>query len=457
MNKPNILVVVFDTLRWDYFQKFMSSDTSFAGQLNDFVFYDKAFSPSSWTLPSHFSLFTGLYPSEHGVHENENSEIEEVFKKAIQYQGKFLTEVASSNGYRTFGISANPWISPLAGFDLKFHEFHSIDPLNFTKETKVNLTQNELRDLFQKSDFEKLLYIIRKQGLKNIISYEAEKMKSYLNGFPKNKGYSDIFSILEKIYFKEPFFCFLNFMEMHDPYFTRYNLHGNHDINPIDNLFNFNSFDRKKISNLRTSYYNQILKIKIIILNLLEFLRKRNIYDKTLIVFTSDHGQSLGENNYYGHGIYLYDELIHIPLFIKPPYKSALDNKANLYINLVDLYDFLSDAMKGEAGISEHFQKDKTFSETFGIQYSKSGLQKYINSTDGENVYKRINAPRKVVLKDGCKLSLNGNFSEVEEFFCGDVDCMNERKLEKINELLFELQIFNVSNTFLIKDSIGEV
>lgn len=48
-------------------------------------------------------------------------------------------------------------------------------------------------------------------------------------------------------------------------------------------------------------------------------LRAAGRYDESLIVFTSDHGEGLGEHGTVGHARHLYDELLHVPLIIKPP------------------------------------------------------------------------------------------------------------------------------------------
>lgn len=48
-------------------------------------------------------------------------------------------------------------------------------------------------------------------------------------------------------------------------------------------------------------------------------LKARDLYDGSLIIFTSDHGEALGEHDWWGHNENLYDELLHIPLIIKPP------------------------------------------------------------------------------------------------------------------------------------------
>jgi arylsulfatase A-like enzyme len=67
MRKPNIVIIVLDTLREDHAQGL--------DRLLDygFVKYQNAIAPAPWTLPSHASMFTGLYPSEHGIHEKRRS------------------------------------------------------------------------------------------------------------------------------------------------------------------------------------------------------------------------------------------------------------------------------------------------------------------------------------------------------------------------------------------------
>ena len=218
MNKPNILLVVIDTLRWDYFQKFLSENYAFSDRLKDFVNFEAAFTPSPWTLPSHFSLFTGLYPSEHGVHENQISELEDIFLKARRYSGDFLTDVAEQQGYQTIGISANPMISSLTGFDRKFDSFYSIDPINLTGYE--NILQAGKKDIVQEK--------YASNGFPDKIRKGRSYIKSIMRGYPKNKGYKIALSLIDRIHLSKPFFCFINFMEMHDPYSVNFHRDDNH-------------------------------------------------------------------------------------------------------------------------------------------------------------------------------------------------------------------------------------
>src|SRR5262249_12354753 len=52
---------------------------------------------------------------------------------------------------------------------------------------------------------------------------------------------------------------------------------------------------------------------------LISWLKQRNLYDQTAIVFLSDHGESLGEHGEDEHGFFDYNSTIHIPLILKPP------------------------------------------------------------------------------------------------------------------------------------------
>ena len=123
MSKPNIVVVVFDTLRYDLFNTFITNNNQFAENIKDFTNFDNAYSTSPWTLPSHISLFTGLYPSEHGIHESADSELIDIFEDSVKYSGKYITDIASKQGYKTIGFSANLMLSELTGFNLKFDHF----------------------------------------------------------------------------------------------------------------------------------------------------------------------------------------------------------------------------------------------------------------------------------------------------------------------------------------------
>ena len=445
MIKPNILLVIFDTLRWDYFQRFLSGDPLFSETLKDFVFYEKAFAPSSWTLPSHFSLFTGLYPSEHGIHESPDSELEDSFKKSIQWKGNFLTRIALERGYQTIGISANPMISDLTGFDESFEIFHNVDMGKL-----FNFHSEYLQGLGKRTTTEKLSNDISSarplSPFFTLIKQQKSHIVSVIRGYPKNKGHAITFSFLEKIPISKPFFAFLNLMEMHDPY-SRI-LFRDSNLLSLTDLFGIHTLSRRRLKSYQRAYFGNLEQLRIFIMHLIDFLKGKGLYDNSLIIFTSDHGQAFKEHNYYGHGVYLWDELIHIPLLIKVPNNYTLIKNELAYVNLVDLYHLMKAVMENKTELSKFLNHDHTFAESFGMQYSKSSLRKYVRSTKGAyKTYGEANLPRKCIIKDEIKLIIN-NRSEVEEY-------SNQTRTKKIdfdnqaiNDLLFELEIFSGNSGF---------
>ena len=424
MSKPNIMVVVFDTLRYDLFKKFVTYNKQFAKDIIDFTNFDNAYSPSPWTLPSHMSLFTGLYPSEHGIHETPTSELINVFKDSLKYSGKYITDIASEQGYKTIGFSANPMISELTGFNLKFDYFETIDLLDIQKFKNLHINSNK--------------YVHK--GVSAIGG-----MKAMLLGFPRNKGYKLVLSKLQQCELVTPFFLFINFMEAHDPYFNAYHCYNSR--RSLNDLFGL-----KKISNvgkdrLKNKYYYQISTISLIINNLIKFLKDRKMYDNTIIILTADHGQALKEKNYYGHGIYLYDELVRIPLLIKGINSSNLINRENSYTSLINVNSFIKSTLMGEENSERWLLTRKTFSESFGMQHSKSSLKKYLHTKDAKDRYNRINILRKALLYEGYKIVINGSNSSIDEF-----SSYNGNKIDydTILKMVNHLKIFNIDNEFIL-------
>lgn len=424
--KPNIVIILCDTLRYDYFQEYLSANEDFRKRLQEFENFEQAYSPSSWTLPSHFSLFTGLYPSEHGVHESHESMLDEIFQKAIDYKGKFLTDIAKSNGYKTIGISSNLMISSITGFDRKFDEFYIVDT--------GKLSGYEISNSYKPST----------QKLQLVLS----RVLSNVRGFPKNKGYKVILDIFNNLNFSNPFFTFINLMEMHDPYFRNYG-HIDDTKLILNDLFDLVPISGKKINNIRISYYKQIQKVAYTITRLLNVLKEKKVLENTVVIITSDHGQSLKERNFYGHGIFLYDELIHIPMLVKPTNYISMKLNCKSCVNLVDVHNFLEAVISGDNNSVRFLERDLSYAEVFGVQYSKQKLKTYIKSREALMKYEMINIPRKAIISSNYKLTINSN-SGVEEFYTTKLTHQIDQN--EIKEIIFNLSIFNLDKGFRIDE-----
>jgi hypothetical protein len=99
-NTPDVLLIVLDTVRADRFGSYGYDrpTTPFLDRLaGQGVRYENAIAPSSWTLPSHSTLFTGRFAYEHGA----------MLNVPLSARYPTLAEVLAARGYATVGIAAN--------------------------------------------------------------------------------------------------------------------------------------------------------------------------------------------------------------------------------------------------------------------------------------------------------------------------------------------------------------
>jgi arylsulfatase A-like enzyme len=117
---PNVLLLVLDTCRARTFDALLR-EGSVSGMeqiVQEGTQFTNAMSSAAWTVPSHGSLFTDLYPTEHG-----SSAEDPYFTPPTAPLAHRLNEV----GYTTTGLSANPWISPSFDYDAGFDRFKTAD------------------------------------------------------------------------------------------------------------------------------------------------------------------------------------------------------------------------------------------------------------------------------------------------------------------------------------------
>jgi len=131
-NPPNIVVVVIDTLRADHLPVYGHSKNTapFISHLaSQAAVFERAYSASSWTAPATASIFTSLYPFQHGVvtgllaARRLQQKNHKILVNRIPEEIQTLTELVHQRGYRTFGVSDNINIQRLQGFTAGFEKF----------------------------------------------------------------------------------------------------------------------------------------------------------------------------------------------------------------------------------------------------------------------------------------------------------------------------------------------
>lgn len=441
MNKPNIILIVLDSLRKDMMYNSLEEMLGFRMLLQDGVKLSQVISPSSWTVPSHASIFLGNYPSEHGVHHlfGSSRSTEHIGQnlKTYSQNNNTLPRVLQRQGYQTLSITSNLLLSKGTGFENGFDSCLSVPPFTIIEDViaqtgdSMPVGDTALESTGTTRDG-------RGRGslrlAKEFLHARAElkKMK-----FPRYKGGRHVIESFDNAVIEEPFFAYLNLMEAHEPYGVGYALPPHltepFQLRALRDVAGVHSFSTSYVSRTVAAYTQEIKLIDGYIQSLIATLRAKHLYENTLVVVTSDHGQALKERNYMGHAGFLYDEIIEVPLVIKFPNGFSARN-TDQGSSLVDMKNFLLPWADGEA--VNFPSSDISYSEAYGFN------QVEVEQAIGPNVEAYWNVKRKCILKGGAKLTVNGTHGTIEELLIHGRSACKETKQAIANELLEELRIF---------------
>jgi len=294
---PNILLIVLDTLRADRIGAYGYSrpTTPFLDRLaKESVLFEAAFANSSWTLPSHASMFTGRLPSEHGA---------VLLPEELPFPT--IAEVLASKGYATAGFASNNGVlSNAFGLAKGFQRWDNMFFSFFDSASRTMLVRRFRR------------YLLR--GLAIHPHLDHMGAPEIEDGFLKwldNRP-------------PRPFFAFLNYMETHarytppHEYAKRFSSQPERITPPGDPLFfsewKFQGQEDKR--QLMNDAYDAVLAyLDAQLEHLFAELARRGLDQNLILIITSDHGESLGERGLYDHRNSLYLEQIRVPLVIRAP------------------------------------------------------------------------------------------------------------------------------------------
>ena len=376
----------------------------------DGVIYDSCVASSPWTVPSHASLFTGLLPSKHGVHESRDRKMNKVFGLMKSVSIDPLAVYLAERGYQTVCHSANVNIAPGSGFENGFSTFSLMNaeaPEGSERLLNIALSHGRTR-----KEIATNLIKEGKVGDLGRLWLEDRRIKrecARMN-FPLYKGGDGIVTSLTGSKLQQPFFLFVNLLEMHEPY-----LRGEpgREPRPIGDLFGKRTVDESMMGAIRRRYLDEVAAVDYFFGSILRWLKALGAYDDSIIVVTSDHGQALKERGFYGHGTFMYDEILQVPLIVKYPQGSKPKPKSGSYQPLHRIQEVVKDWLVGiHDGAS--LTSDHAVSESFGIP---NGFASVLDAPDFTDKRARFDRPRKAVyMGDGLKLVVDGRDGVIEEF-----------------------------------------
>lgn len=309
LERPNVLLIVIDTLRADRVGVNGSSaglTPTIDGLAAEGTVFTEAMSSSCFTPPPHASLLTGTYPSRHGIRRNE---------RFLAPANLTLAEIFKENGFSTFAVVSNLQLAGAFGWAQGF-DFYD-DSLVAAASPTIWLERTPAVTLATKLGAHPRMWLLilgQELGLLDIV--QAENTVNH------------VLEVLDRVGTR-PFFGFVNFMDPHYPYTPRDKsqrgsaARANAAVQPVlrtqgHALSVVGNLDAE-LALLREYYDEEIRYLDKQLARLFAELRERGIYDNTLIVLTSDHGEHFGEHQLLFHTNSLYKELVHVPLVVRPP------------------------------------------------------------------------------------------------------------------------------------------
>ncbi len=371
---PNITIIVMDTMRLDAFSRLARSRGKALAQLGDFVSLGRCVAPSPWTLPSHASLFTGMYPSEHGAHETKRIKALDI--QQIKLRHKTFVSDLKEQGYKTYAISANPYVHPIYGFD----EFDSFTEESYFTDMWGSVVEvaGSLKPLIAKyrneygNDLLKISSAMLKEdpnlffetaasGLALTPMAALKKLKAkLLYSWPIEKGGKNIVKSVKSMKPKRPSFLFVNLMEAHDPY-TESKRNAMSWVTP----FLKRQPSGSTISLWKRLYAKASAKSYDYAYQIVKELVERYGGDQ-LIILTSDHGQEFGEHEFIGHGAVLHDEVVKVPMAVMLPHGFD-SSKVSGYASLVNVRRFISAVLEEDRYAFGQLFSRQVMAESFGV------------------------------------------------------------------------------------------
>jgi choline-sulfatase len=267
-NQMPVILISVDTLRSDRLPAYgyQGVKTPHLDALrSESILYERAYSHTPLTLPSHASMLTGLLPADSGIRDNNGYTLAKTIPT--------LPAILKENGYATGAAISAFVLREQTGLDRGFDAY----------DDETELIGNA-----------RVMGRIQRRG--------PETVKIAREWIAKQG--------------EKPFFYFLHLYDPHTPY------------DPPEPFK----------SQTAQAYDAEIAYVDHTLGELIQSLKDSGVYDRALIIFTSDHGEGLNDHQEEEHGLFLYREAIQVPLFVKLPKQALAGKTVSAPVQLVDIF-----------------------------------------------------------------------------------------------------------------------
>lgn len=298
---PSILLVTIDTARADHFSSYgyQHPTTPFIdGLAREGVLFEAAYTPTPTTAPSHASLFTASYPSEHGVLKNGH---------VLGADRPVLAEILQRAGYRTGAIVSSYVLAKHFGLGRGFADYD--DDFTASRSSVV---------------------VGQWEGRRNVGHFDRradETTDRAIAWLRSNAGAG-------------PFFLWVHYFDPHQPYdpppAQRRLMHDASNA-PTPGQPAAHDAPEDGTRERTLAYDAEIRFVDDQVARLVGYLDGSLGREKTLVVVATDHGEGLMQRGWMAHGVHLHEELVRAALIMRWPPHLPAGRRVSAPVGLVDI------------------------------------------------------------------------------------------------------------------------
>lgn len=431
MKKPNIIFLIQDQMQQHVLEE--SSGCIMPNLhtlMNDSVVFDRAYTCNAICSPARASLLTGTLPHVHGMVDCTHT----VPAYRAEYDDSLdtLTQALHDDGYHV-------------SYYGKWHieRTHKLEKFGIDNyETEIHIPG------FPVTMLEKVMLTTPGYSDKMVCGVFSENSEHTEEHYIYSKAMADIEEHRNQ---SQPFCTFISTYAPHDPYCVPQEIYDLYDPDKItlphsfyDTMQDKPAIYRRMRSALQClseeeyrkairCYYSYCTLVDVQIGKLIAYLKENNLYDDTMIVCMSDHGDMIGAHGLMMKSVECFEEIYHIPLVMKLPQQQYAGKHADFYINTYEIAPTVLDlascrAMQGDqVGCSmvpwltgEKTDQHYAFAEFFGQRYAftqriywQDDLKYVFNAFDDDELYDLKTDPYELM-----NVSEHPNYQEQKKEMC---------------------------------------
>ncbi len=297
----NVVLVSIDSLRPDHLGTYGYERAGISPHIDalaaEGIVFERALSTTTWTLPAHASMLTGLYPEAHGV-QRDGDRIPDV--------AVLVSEAFRDAGYATRAVVAAPYLNAAFGFDQGWDVYDDVA---------------------------------------GVFDHRSENADDSHWGTTSPEVHRRAVEALDAVG-SGPFFLFVHYWDVHydyappAPYDTMFDPDYEGTITSLNFYWNDDirlGMAPRDLRHVVALYDGEIAYTDGYLGLLFDELRARGLWDDTLVVLTADHGDEFFEHGEKGHEKNLYGTTLDVPLIVKLPRAEGAGRRVGEFVSVVDI------------------------------------------------------------------------------------------------------------------------